>query len=64
MRPEPYDLAGLRFGVATENWEVYLFGKNVTNTHAELEISGADRPVPGITRNQPRTIGVGFKTNL
>jgi iron complex outermembrane recepter protein len=67
IRP-PYSLLDARFALQRRQHEIALFAKNLTNEHANLADNrsiAAELPGrPRIVTNQPRTIGLEFRTRF
>jgi len=63
-----YDLLNARLGITHFTWDAALVAKNITNEHANLgdsrSIAAETVGRPRILTNQPRTIGVEFRTHF
>jgi len=61
LRPS-YNLLDARIGMFIGNWNISIFGKNLTNDHANLSdnrsLAEEDPRRPRIVTNRPRTIGI------
>jgi len=60
-----YNLVNLRVGLIRENWEVALFGNNLTDERAFLALDRerGKRGRVGYLTNQPRTLGASLRFN-
>ncbi|HVH08571.1 MAG TPA: TonB-dependent receptor, partial [Gemmatimonadales bacterium] len=60
-----YDIVNLRLGVRRENWEVAIFGTNLTDTRALLALDRerGTRARVGYLTNVPRTTGITLGFN-
>lgn len=67
IRPS-YTLVDARMGVTRGNYEVTLFGKNLTDEHANFADNrsiAAEAPgQPRVVTNQPRTFGIEFRARF
>jgi iron complex outermembrane receptor protein len=65
LLPE-YDIANLRFGVRSDDWEAALFVNNITDESARLGLDQERNRVArvGYLTNQPRTIGVTYRRSF
>ena len=61
-RRPSYTLVDFRFGIRDDRYEFTVFGKNLTNVHANLadnrSIAAETPGLPRIVTNRPRTVGV------
>ncbi|MCX7069173.1 MAG: TonB-dependent receptor [Methylococcales bacterium] len=60
MRQDAYALANLRVGYEQKNYSVYLFAKNITDTHYYSYKTDSVRGVP----SDPRLFGVRLAVNF
>lgn len=60
-----YNLVNLRVGLTRENWEVALYGHNLTDERAFLALDRerGTRARVGYLTNQPRTVGITLRFN-
>ncbi len=60
-----YNLVNVRVGLSRENWEVALFGNNLTDERAFLALDRerGTRARVGYLTNQPRTAGITLRFN-
>ncbi len=67
LRPS-YTLLDARIGVTRGNYEVTVFGKNLTDEHANFadnrSIAAETPGLPRVATNQPRTFGIEFRVHL
>jgi outer membrane receptor protein involved in Fe transport len=63
-----YEILNLRAGITHYQWQVAIVGRNLTNEHANLgdsrSIAAETSGRPRILTNQPRTIGVEFRSHF
>ena len=67
VRPA-YTLVGTRLGIEWDSYSLTLFGKNLTNEHANFadyrDIAAETPGQPLVVTNQPRTFGVEFRDDF
>jgi hypothetical protein len=67
VRPA-YTLIGTRLGIEWDSYSLTLFGKNLTNEHANFadyrDIAAETPGQPLVVTNQPRTFGIEFRDDF
>jgi outer membrane receptor protein involved in Fe transport len=58
--PPAYQIADVKIGLATDEWDVYAYVDNLTDERAVL-FEQLTPPLGSVTVSWPRTWGLGFK---